>query len=107
MFDCSKTCGGGKRVKTRTKLVTEVGTPCKGLATIQEDCNTAKCEDKYPILISYNDTSLCSILKFHKLIKTFFFYIAKFNVNGVIGLMVGVLAHAVVEPEPCLERKLK
>ena len=43
IFDCSKTCGGGKRVKTRSKLVTEVGTPCKGLATIQEDCNSAKC----------------------------------------------------------------
>ena len=95
-------------MKTRSKLVTEVGTPCKGLATIQEDCNAAKCEDKYPILIPYNDTSLCSTVKFHKLIKTvFFFYIPKLNANGVLGLMVGVLTHAVVEPKPCLELKLK
>ena len=72
IFDCSRSCDGGKRVKTRSKLVTEVGTLCKGLSTIQEDCNSAKCEDKYPILICYNDTSLCSTLKFHKLIKSLF-----------------------------------
>ena len=46
IFDCTKTCGGGKRVKTRSKLVNEVGTACKGLATMQESCNTEECPGK-------------------------------------------------------------
>ena len=71
-FECSKTCGGGKRVKTRSKLVNEVGTLCKGVSVMQESCNKAKCEDKYLILISYNDKSLSSTLKFHKLIRSLF-----------------------------------
>ena len=39
---------------------------------MQESCNTEKCDDKYPILISNNDTSLTRTPKFHKLIKSFF-----------------------------------
>ena len=42
--ECSKTCGGGSRSKTRTKKIEESnGGVCKGDATIQEDCKTQDC----------------------------------------------------------------
>jgi hypothetical protein len=42
--ECSKTCGGGSRSKSRTKKIEESnGGVCGGDATIQEDCNTQEC----------------------------------------------------------------
>ena len=41
---CSQTCGGGTRVKSRTKTIQEAnGGTCNGQPTIVEYCNTNKC----------------------------------------------------------------
>ena len=41
---CSKTCGGGDRVKRRSKLVEDKdGGKCIGESTNTETCNTASC----------------------------------------------------------------
>ena len=42
--DCSATCGGGSRTKTRTKIVEEMydGT-CDGGSETVEDCSTNSC----------------------------------------------------------------
>ena len=52
--ECSLTCGGGTRIKSRTKLINEVGTFCDGEDTIKEPCNPAECEDKYSLLVNFH-----------------------------------------------------
>lgn len=42
--NCSKTCGGGTRTKTRTKKVEEAyGGSCEGKHVFQEPCNVEDC----------------------------------------------------------------
>jgi len=42
--DCSATCGGGSRTKTRTKIVEEMyGGTCEGGSETVEDCSTHGC----------------------------------------------------------------
>ena len=42
--DCNKECGGGTRIKERTKSVTEAyGGICLGASTDSEDCNIQTC----------------------------------------------------------------
>ena len=44
MGDCSTLCGGGSRVKVRTKLVEEAnGGSCNGNTTENEECNVQEC----------------------------------------------------------------
>ena len=44
MGECSKTCGRGTRLNTRTKKVEEVnGGICEGESTISDSCNTEDC----------------------------------------------------------------
>ena len=44
---CDKSCGGGKKLKTRPKLVTEkYGGYCDNLAKVVKDCNTHHCPSK-------------------------------------------------------------
>ena len=48
---CSKPCGGGYRINTRTKKVNEAnGGKCDGLTTKQEDCNMQVCGGKLYII---------------------------------------------------------
>ena len=42
--ECSQSCGGGKRINTRTKKVTEeYGGKCDQMAEIEESCNIQEC----------------------------------------------------------------
>ena len=41
--NCSETCDGGVRLKTRKKVKNEIGTICEGESTVQEACNTQNC----------------------------------------------------------------
>ena len=44
---CTKTCGGGELVKTRSKTVTESnGGTCNGQSTETETCNPNNCPGK-------------------------------------------------------------
>ena len=74
LFECSASCDGGTRKKTRTKVITEVNSKCGGKNTMYEPCNLAKCEDKCPFLVFINNVSLCSSLEFCKL-KIFFLFL--------------------------------
>ena len=48
--DCSTLCGGGSRVKVRTKLVEEGnGGSCNGNTTENEECNVQKCSGEMTI----------------------------------------------------------
>ena len=41
---CSKSCGGGVRIKSRTKVIEERnGGNCLGSSTVSEPCNTISC----------------------------------------------------------------
>ena len=45
---CDKSCGGGKMVKTRTKVVEEkYGGYCDNIAEVVKDCNTQGCASKF------------------------------------------------------------
>ena len=49
---CSRSCGTGKRTKTRTKTVSEkFGGKCKGESSIEETCNTNSCPGNITWLI--------------------------------------------------------
>ena len=43
--ECTESCGGGTRIKTRTEKVSEAygGAKCEGNATIEEPCNIQSC----------------------------------------------------------------
>ena len=46
--ECSKTCGGGERTKTRREKVSSAhgGNECEGLTSITESCNVEECPGK-------------------------------------------------------------
>ena len=69
---CSRSCGGGTRTKIRSKTRIEVNTPCSGLATKVEPCNTAKCQGKSQFLLSHIGRLWCTIKKYQKSKQTFF-----------------------------------
>ena len=69
---CSRSCGGGTRTKIRSKTRIEVNTPCSGLATKVEPCNTAKCQGKSQFLLSHIGRLWCTIKKYRKSKQTFF-----------------------------------
>ena len=49
---CTKTCGGGQRLKNRTLLITEgFGGKCSGHSLSSESCNTNNCPGVYKIEI--------------------------------------------------------
>ena len=53
--DCSATCGGGNRTKTRTKIVEEMyGGTCEGGSEAVEDCSTHGCPGMF-IRYNYRD----------------------------------------------------
>ena len=44
---CSKSCGGGKKTKTRRKTVTEkYNGKCEGSSNLEENCNEQHCPSK-------------------------------------------------------------
>ena len=46
--ECSKTCGGGTRINSRTKKTEEAnGGICEGEAIMQDVCNTQACPRKF------------------------------------------------------------
>ena len=48
--DCSKSCGGGVRIKTRVKVAQEeYGGICEGEPSAKEPCNNQNCPGKYQI----------------------------------------------------------
>ena len=52
---CSKPCGGGTRINTRTKKREEEnGGTCEGASKIEEDCNTEACPGKFSGIKSCN-----------------------------------------------------
>ena len=55
---CSKSCGGGQIIKKRQKIKEEVDTTCYGEPMAFEDCNTAKCEDKYNHILLHKNKSV-------------------------------------------------
>ena len=53
--DCSATCGGGSRTKTRTKIVEEMyGGTCDGGSESVENCSTNSCPGTF-IRYKYRD----------------------------------------------------
>ena len=49
---CTKTCGGGQRTKTRTKKVSEKnGGTCSGTSSESEACNTQRCSGNVTFVI--------------------------------------------------------
>ena len=52
---CSLTCGGGTKLKTRTKSVREkYGGVCNGEFAERVSCNQQDCPSKYSLLPRYN-----------------------------------------------------
>ena len=47
--ECSKECGGGTRINTRSLKVIAAhgGVECSGLSNVTEMCNTQECPGKY------------------------------------------------------------
>ena len=41
--NCSKSCGGGTRLKIRKKVVEEIASTCNGEAVMLENCNEFDC----------------------------------------------------------------
>ena len=105
---CSKSCGGGQIIKKRRKIKEEVYTTCNGEPMTFEDCNTAKCEDKYihfllrwnkfmyPFRIYHGQTVVTTL----KTYNFFFFYIQLYNVFGVLGLVEHVPVRVAAESYP-------
>ena len=104
---CSKSCGGGQIIKKRRKIKEEIDTTCNGEPMTIEDCNTAKCEDKYNHFILRKSKLLLSCrisLYFGQIVITtlkindfLIFYIQLYNVCGVLGLAAHVPVRVVVE----------
>ena len=100
--ECSKSCGGGRIIKKRRKIKEEVDTTCNGEAMTFEDCNTAKCEDKYNHILLHKNKSVlhCSVKLVIITLKTynfFIFYVQLYNVCGVLGLVEHVPVRVVAE----------
>ena len=95
---CSKSCGGGSRICTRTKKRQEKhGGICLGKATLRQACNTKKCPSKkshiyfdnlYILFIFYN-----YILLYILIIPIILFQ--KSIANGINGFMENVLKNVV------------
>ena len=49
--NCSKTCGGGTRLKTRKKVVEEIASTCNGKTIMQENCNEFGCPGIFQITL--------------------------------------------------------
>ena len=47
--ECTKTCGGGERIRARTKIINTRygGLPCNGTANQTITCNTQSCRKKF------------------------------------------------------------
>ena len=69
---CSRTCDGGTRTRIRSKTRTEINTACGGSATKIEECNTAKCQDKYLFQLFHNTILWYNIPKCHESKQDFF-----------------------------------
>ena len=53
---CSKSCGGGKQIKIRTKTTVEAnGGTCDGQPLVIEDCNTNSCSNSAGTGIAHID----------------------------------------------------
>ena len=52
--ECSVTCGGGNRTKTRTEKVSSSfgGEECEGLSSITETCNVQECPGTITVELS-------------------------------------------------------